>query len=241
MADLRFYKLPVGVAERRDLKASDKVVFAVLHDAMGNNGSCWPGVRTLSRKTGLAVSTVVESIGRLGASGELIVERRGNGRSSHYSTAESAPKTGTVDEPKRTENRYGKESKAHRKPNTGAPKTGTEAHRKPEPNQTDQLNQTMASTSFAFVLQSKKLWYLPQVKLDEYKGTFPNLDVGAELRKAAQWLTDNPGRRKTAAGMTRFLGGWLSRAKPKPEPKRGDPEWLPTDEEAERLLAEVSK
>ena len=222
-----FYALPKGLAARKDLKASDKVVFSVIRDHLGENSTSWPGIRTLSQNTGLALSTVVESVRRLEAKKVLKVEHHGNGKSSHYSISKSVLKS----------ERSG--NKAHRKPNTGAPKTGTEAHRKPEPNYTDSLNKTTTNTSFAFVLQSKKLWHLPQAKLDEYTKAFPNLDVEAEFRKASQWLIDNPSKRKTARGMTRFLGGWLGRAKPKPEPKRGDLDWLPSEEEAEQLMAEV--
>ena len=31
------------------------------------------------------------------------------------------------------------------------------------------------------------------------------------MRKARQWVEDNPSRRKTFGGMVRFLGNWLSR------------------------------
>ena len=50
--------------------------------------------------------------------------------------------------------------------------------------------------------------------MDEYKGTFPRLDIESELRKAAQWLIDHPHRRKTPTGMLTYIGGWLGRAKP---------------------------
>jgi hypothetical protein len=75
-------------------------------------------------------------------------------------------------------------------------------------------------------------WMLPQPKLDEWTACFPALDVLGEVRKARQLLVDNPGRRKTAKGMTRFVFGWLERSqnrrggKPSPEKSR-----LPTDEE----------
>jgi hypothetical protein len=55
-------------------------------------------------------------------------------------------------------------------------------------------------------------WALTAAKVVEYREAFPALDVSAELRRARQWLLDNPTRRKTAAGMTRFLGSWLGRA-----------------------------
>lgn len=55
-------------------------------------------------------------------------------------------------------------------------------------------------------------WELPAAKLAEYQETFVGLDVAAELRKARQWLSDNPTKRKTPSGMVRFLTGWLTRA-----------------------------
>lgn len=205
-----FYALPKGLAARKDLQASDKVVFSVIRDCLGDNGTSWPGMRMLSKTTGLSVSTVAESVKRLEARKVLKVKRQGKGKSSHYSILKSVLKSEQSGD------------KAHRKPNTGVPKTGTEAHRKSVQNYKDSLNQTTTSNSFSFMLGSKKLWHLNQIKLDEYTEAFPNLDIGAELRKAAQWLNDNPGRRKTAKGMNRFLGGWLGRAKPKSEPQQSD-------------------
>lgn len=49
-------------------------------------------------------------------------------------------------------------------------------------------------------------------KAAEYRETFAGIDVDAELAKAAQWLRDNPSRRKTAKGLPRYLFAWLERA-----------------------------
>lgn len=57
-----------------------------------------------------------------------------------------------------------------------------------------------------------KAWQLTEDKLAEYESTYAHLDVRAELRKARQWLRDNPAKRKTPNGMPRFLSSWLSRA-----------------------------
>ena len=60
---------------------------------------------------------------------------------------------------------------------------------------------------------------LTEAKLDEYAKTYPDLPkefILREVKKAAQWLKDNPGRRKTSSGMPRFLGNWLNRAEYKP-------------------------
>lgn len=66
-----------------------------------------------------------------------------------------------------------------------------------------------------------KGWPLTAAKLAEWEAAYPGLDCRGELRKAKQWLLDNPGRRKTLAGMARFLGAWLGRAQDAPRPTRG--------------------
>ena len=58
-----------------------------------------------------------------------------------------------------------------------------------------------------------KEWQLRESKLSEWNESYSGaVDVLSECRKARQWLKDNPARRKTANGMPRFLGAWLSRA-----------------------------
>lgn len=57
-----------------------------------------------------------------------------------------------------------------------------------------------------------RLWNLTAAKLAEWQDAYPGVDALTELRKARQWLIDNPTRGKTFAGMARFLGGWLGRA-----------------------------
>jgi len=64
---------------------------------------------------------------------------------------------------------------------------------------------------FRFQTCSEGCWLLPQSKLDEWKETFTGIDVESQLRMAAQWLKDNPSKRKTEKGMVKFLGGWLTR------------------------------
>lgn len=55
-------------------------------------------------------------------------------------------------------------------------------------------------------------WVLPATKLAEYRESYPHLDVEAELRKARQWLRDNPAKRKSGSrGTQSFLTRWLNR------------------------------
>lgn len=66
-----------------------------------------------------------------------------------------------------------------------------------------------------------KKWPLTQEKLDEWVQAFPGVDVKLELRKAIQWLKDNPSKAKTYRGLPAFFGRWLSTAQDKP--KNGAP------------------
>lgn len=55
-------------------------------------------------------------------------------------------------------------------------------------------------------------WVLSQSQIDEWKATFPAVDVAAECRKAHAWVKANLDRRKTASGMLDFLFRWLSKS-----------------------------
>ena len=72
-------------------------------------------------------------------------------------------------------------------------------------------------TEFGFVVCNGSEWFLPKSKFEEYRQTFPELDLPTEFRKACQWTRDNPKKRKTAKGMPAFLGNWLSREQNRPK------------------------
>lgn len=55
-----------------------------------------------------------------------------------------------------------------------------------------------------------KEFHLMQDKVDEWQSCYPTMDVLGELRRARQWLLDSPVRKKTAKGMTKYLGAWLA-------------------------------
>lgn len=57
-----------------------------------------------------------------------------------------------------------------------------------------------------------KEWHLTQKYIDEWKTAFPALDIEGECRRALAWVNANPGKRKTARGMPRFLVAWLERS-----------------------------
>jgi len=118
----RFYKLPVGIAGRKDLTASAKLIFAVLLDRVGDNGHCWPGYDRVARDAGLSRTAVIESVKRLVSIGIISIVKR-DGLSNLYEI-----RTGT--ESVRVDNPNGGQS---------GNRTSASTENVPEP---DQLNQT---------------------------------------------------------------------------------------------------
>lgn len=97
---------------------------------------------------------------------------------------------------------------------------------------------------------SVKSWELTEEKLSEWQDTYEEMDVMEALRHARQWCRDNAKKRKTAQGMPRFIGTWLSTAQNKGQHRRTGGSapvsyWTPTHPDAFRpqdeLLREAFK
>lgn len=58
---------------------------------------------------------------------------------------------------------------------------------------------------------SDGVWYLTAKRRAELEVSYEGVDVASELKKAVAWTEANPKKRKTGAGMPRFLVNWLSR------------------------------
>lgn len=56
-----------------------------------------------------------------------------------------------------------------------------------------------------------KEWKITSTVYGTLQQAFQSIDISAELRKAYAWLVANPGKRKTAKGMARFLFNWMAR------------------------------
>ena len=52
---------------------------------------------------------------------------------------------------------------------------------------------------------------LTEDKIKTYQKTYPSIDVMQCLRECRQWNEDNPGKRKTKAGILRHINTWLQR------------------------------
>ena len=83
------------------------------------------------------------------------------------------------------------------------------------PKASDLLAEKASEVFCTIPTKGKKLFDVEEMKVREYQGTYQNIDVRSEIKKARQWIIDNPGRMKTPRGMPRFLNSWLSRASDK--------------------------
>lgn len=192
-----FYKLEQDIARRRDLTWTDKGVFAALKDRMGNNGHCWPGLRRLAQDCGVRPGTVKDSVHRLAAAGLVEIENRGNGRSFSYRI--TVTETVTLSEIGKCDgNRHGVLRKPSRKRIEN--RHITRQTKNQSKNATAKILFDPATVAFTGISQND---------LSRWQSTYPALDVGQEILKAAEWLVANPSRRKK--DNRRFLVNWLAR------------------------------
>jgi len=70
------------------------------------------------------------------------------------------------------------------------------------------------------------VWLLTEKEISRLSAAHPGAGVEAELRSAHAWTIENPKGRKTARGMTSFLGSWLRRAFKKKRPAAPRPSIL---------------
>jgi hypothetical protein len=76
----------------------------------------------------------------------------------------------------------------------------------------DALDDDPPIAVFPVVGAGGREWTLRERQVASWQDLYPTIDVLAEIRKAVAWLDANPGRRKTSAGMPKFLVNWLNRA-----------------------------
>lgn len=65
------------------------------------------------------------------------------------------------------------------------------------------------------VLNDGGTYKVTRSEAERYQVLYPAVDVMQELRNAAGWLEGNPTRRKTKAGIKRYINGWLAKEQDK--------------------------
>lgn len=75
----------------------------------------------------------------------------------------------------------------------------------------DDAKPAVVALRFPVVGGEQSEWALTADMVAEWQATYTGLDVMAQCRRALTWVKANPGNRKTASGMPRFLVNWLAR------------------------------
>lgn len=87
----------------------------------------------------------------------------------------------------------------------------------------DSLSEPSALASeFAFGCKEQKTWSPTQTQVAEWEAKYPEIDVRAELAKAAEWSAAN--RPKAVRWMPTFCDSWLRRSTPTKGPNAMTPE-----------------
>lgn len=79
---------------------------------------------------------------------------------------------------------------------------------KPKPPKKEDESQIMAYMP----LTGDKTFELRQSQTDKWSVLYPSVDLGQEVNKMIGWLDANPSKRKTKAGIVKFMNTWLSKA-----------------------------
>lgn len=62
------------------------------------------------------------------------------------------------------------------------------------------------------ILNTGDHWHPEDADIIAWERTYPAVDVAQELRAMESWCDANPTKRKTKAGIKRFVNSWLARA-----------------------------
>lgn len=74
-------------------------------------------------------------------------------------------------------------------------------------------------TGITLILNDGSEFAVAEDYIERMKPLFPNVDIRKELRKMSAWCINNPARRKTRRGVTRFINSWLSSSQAEAEEK----------------------
>lgn len=61
------------------------------------------------------------------------------------------------------------------------------------------------------ILNDKSMYSITQQDIDKWEALYPAVEILSELRKMVGWCDANPAKRKTKAGINRFINNWLAR------------------------------
>ena len=94
--------------------------------------------------------------------------------------------------------------------------SNTNTNTNPNPNICTEQTEVVSVPIIELPLNDGSMFGVPQDKYNEWLSLYPAVDVMQELRNMRGWLDSNKKKRKTKAGIMRFITGWLSREQDSP-------------------------
>ena len=204
----------------------DKLVFAYLATRQGDNGHAWPSERTMVRDLGVGRATLLRAIDNLCQAG-LVAKtsgRPGRGHSNQYEvnlskSAHGGPftpqqKAHTVDPLVVNKSAHGETRKAHPGGAETSRKTSSSKRRKTKP--------LISPTAQEVEDYAESLGYTNFHRGQKFVDTYAPDWIDTRGKPVKDWKA-------------KLRNVWLRDLK---KPERGDPDWLPTEEEVQEILNE---
>lgn len=222
-----------------------KLVLLALADCSREDSGCWPSLSTLQKKCSMSRQGILNQITTLEGKGWIAAERGTRGQSTIYRLTIPVHAVDYSPEKKHAFKVVHSvdQSTPLTSPQSGPPPVHSVDHRQSIPLTTPVHSvdcnrnepevepevEPSAEALLIFLCNGKvKEWALTREKISEWEDSFPDTDVMACCRKALQWTRDK--QKKTARGMTAFLGGWIARSADRGECRRAAPiereEWI---------------
>ena len=103
-SDDKFYMCNKQVFRRADIDLIDKVVLSVIIDYIRDNERGWPSHDRIAKDIHVSRDSVIRATKQLEKSGDLIIKRRGRGKSNYYYLPEKQSQNATTLNTKQSQN-----------------------------------------------------------------------------------------------------------------------------------------
>ena len=215
------------VMRNRNLSPEAKAIYAYLCSFAGNKETCHPSVNIMSQELGMSKGRLSKYMKELITCG--IVERTrsvnrnllsGNiYRITHsvdlvetvncdFSSVDNSD-FGEVKNKGVEKRRVNNSSVENLAPNNNSIKSNSI-------NNNNSLNTSMQipdnRTGISMILKDGSFYEVVPDKAAMWQRAYPGLDVESELYQMVAWCDSNPAKRKTRAGIEKFINGWLNRS-----------------------------
>lgn len=230
------------------LSAVDKLVLLYITWRQGGHDTAWPSLRRIALDLAITKGVVVRSITRLVAAGLLqkVGGLPGRGHVNRYSIATEKGRAGA---PFIAKKKVAPEHVKRSRPDTAKGRAA-----RPPSEVTSEVTTltTHAHRGDEYPADFERFWRDYPKKIGKAKAAeeWGLLSPSPELAEriiagvedhidSEQWsrsLTEDGGRYVPSPAKFLAERRWEDQPPAKPEPQRGDPDWLPTEEEADRLL-----